>query len=87
MCTQYKQTVRNGEILDEHDLIRKYLLHDQDYDTIFNKKNAKPILWQCKCIPPLSNTHSMQRKRLVLSKTVPEKLGLKVKKRMILVNV
>ena len=45
MCTQYKQTVRNGEILDEHDLIRKYLLHDQDYDTIFNKKNAKPILW------------------------------------------
>ena len=45
MCTQYKQTVRNGEILDENDLIRKYLLHDQDYDTIFNKKNAKPILW------------------------------------------
>jgi hypothetical protein len=45
MCTQYKKTVRNGEILDEHDLIQKYLLHDQDYDTIFNKKNAKPILW------------------------------------------
>jgi len=45
MCTQYKQTIRNGEILDENDLIHKYLLHDQDYDTIFNKKNTKPILW------------------------------------------
>ena len=45
MCTQYKKSSRNGEILDENDLIRKYLLNDEHYDTIFNKKNAKPILW------------------------------------------
>jgi len=42
---QYKKSARNGEILDENDLIRKYLLNDEHYDTIFNKKNAKPILW------------------------------------------
>jgi len=45
MCMQYKKSSRNGEILDENDLIRKYLLNDEHYDTIFNKKNAKPILW------------------------------------------
>jgi hypothetical protein len=45
MCMQYKNSSRNGEILDENDLIRKYLLNDEHYDTIFNKKNSKPILW------------------------------------------
>jgi hypothetical protein len=45
MCMQYKNSTRNGEILDENDLIRKYLLNDEHYDTIFNKKNSKPILW------------------------------------------